>query len=287
MADPAAAIRTALADPGRFLGLVERNVEVKLIGPVLELLGWDPVRQILWGPQVQRHTEQGRQDVEADAFVADITEKRLRFVVEAKRWARPLDVKAIEQTLRYLDDVGAGRALLSNGGRWLVIDAGHHEPVVALRLSAGSSNAAVALLVEGLDPYLSPWSAPSTPLPSSGAVSSSSGDVEELADADPLIGELVSGIKALAAQRSHVVYLDSGPKGLLLRVHSTGRVIVPVNAADPLKPDLYSQELEALVADVDLRRSFESALRRLPRERTSEAVSLFLLALDAVLTDIR
>lgn len=76
MADPAAVIRFALDDPGRLLGVVERNVEAKLISPVLELLGWDPARQVLWGPQVQRHTPLGRQDVEADAFVADNRHER-------------------------------------------------------------------------------------------------------------------------------------------------------------------------------------------------------------------
>jgi sulfite reductase alpha subunit-like flavoprotein len=87
MADPAEIVVNTLREPGRLLGVVERNVDAKLIAPVLELLGWDPARQVLWGPQVQRRTDQGRQHVEADVFVADVADAQLRFVVEAKRWA--------------------------------------------------------------------------------------------------------------------------------------------------------------------------------------------------------
>ena len=140
------------------LGVVERNVEAKLISPVLEFLGWDPARQVLWGPQVQCVTAAGRQDVEADAFVADIADGRLRFVVEAKRWARPLDAKSIDQTLGYLADVATQRALLTNGSRWLVLDAGSRD-LVARSLPSPAGGAAVDDLVDALGPYLSPTTA--------------------------------------------------------------------------------------------------------------------------------
>ena len=281
MADPSAVIRQTLSDPGRLLGVVERNVEAKLIGPLLELLGWDPAGQVLWGPQVRRHTALGRQGVEADAFVADITQNRLRFIVEAKRWARPLDVQSIDQTLRYLDDVGAQRALLTNGIRWLVLDVGRREPLLAHVIAAGHTDDAIAALVQALATFLSPSTAPGSPLPAAGH-GTAAADVDQLAEDDHLVGQLVAGLRALAAEEAERIYIDAGPKGLLVRAHRNGHVIVPVNARDPLKPDLYSQELDALGVDVAVRGAYVVALRRLPRERTVEAVAAFLAALGAV-----
>jgi len=244
MADPAAIIREALTDPTRLLGLVERNVEAKLISPALELLGWHPARQVLWGPQVRRVMADRRQDVEADAFVADITDGILRFVVEAKRWTRPLDRKAVDQTLAYLADVGAHRALLTNGHRWLVLDAGSRDPLGSHTVGAVTiGGQAAADLVANLAPYLSPAAAPSSPLPPLGAATAGFADVSALADDDPLVGELVAGFRAIAAAHPDVVFVDAGPKGLLLRAANTNRVIAPINAVDPLKPDLYAMEL--------------------------------------------
>jgi hypothetical protein len=287
MADPAAVIRHALGDPGRLLGVVERNVEAKLISPVLELLGWDPARQVLWGPQVQRRTDLGRQAVEADAFVGDIEDERLRFIVEAKHWARPLDSKAVDQTLAYLDDVAAHRALLTNGGRWLVLDAGNREPVAAYTVtSVGDVDGVVIALVAALSPFLSPTTAPVSALPPS-RVATPAADVDQLAADEPLVGELVAGIKALAAEHAELIYVDEGAKGLLVKARRTGRVLAPVNAADPLKPDLYAQELETLGVSVGTRAVYIAALRRLPAERTPEAVAGFLTALASVVNELR
>jgi hypothetical protein len=286
MAQPAEVILSTLADPGRLLGVVERNVEAKLIAPVLELLGWDPARQVLWGPQVRRLTDGGRHDVEADVFVADVADSRLRFVVEAKRWARPLDAKSVDQTLGYLDDAGAHRALLTNGSRWLVLDAGSRDPVAARTLPAPGGATDVDDLVVALAPYLSPSTAPASPLPAIRAADTAAADVEQLAEDDPLVGELVAGLRALAREHAERIYLDAGPKGLLIRAQIGGRVIVPVNAADPLKPDLYAQELETQGVDRPVRGAYAAALRRLPADRTAEAVAAFLAALAAVIADL-
>lgn len=288
MADPAAVIRYTLDDPARLLGVVERNVEAKLIGPVLELLGWDPARQVLWGPQVQRRTELGHRDVEADAFVADIADARLRFIVEAKRWARALDTKAVDQTLGYLHDVGGQRALLTNGRQWLVLDVGRREPVRATTVASPLvAPGAVTELVAALAPFLSPATAPTSPLPPSRAATlAGAADVEQLASDDPLVGELVAGIRALATEHADLIYVDPGAKGLLVRAHRTGRVIVPVNASDPLKPDLYVGELEALDISAAARAPYVAALRRLPAVRTPEAVGVFLAALAVVVAEL-
>lgn len=203
----------------------------------------------------------------------------LRFVVEAKRWARPLDAKAIEQTLAYLADVGAQRALLTNGSRWLVLDAGKREPVVAHALAASSDlDLAVAALVAALAPFLSPSAAPTSALPAARVGSSAGADVDQIAEDDQLVGEFVAGIRALALEHAERIYVDAGPKGLLVRAHRTGRVIVPVNVADPLKPDLYVEELRALGVDDAVRGAYVAALRRLPSARTPASVTAFLAA---------
>src|SRR3954470_16448867 len=115
MSDPMRAIEAVLVDPGKYLGNVERNVETKLIGPVLELLGWDLVTDVLWGQSVRRSVATGRTVVEADALVVDLELNSLRFVVEAKRWGRALDQKARQQVSDYLTDLGGSRGLLTNG----------------------------------------------------------------------------------------------------------------------------------------------------------------------------
>lgn len=287
MADPAEVIANTLGDPGRLLGVVERNVEAKLVAPVLELLGWDPARQVLWGPQVQRRTELGRRDVEADVFVADVADGQLRFIVEAKRWARPLDTKSIDQTLGYLADVGARRALLTNGSRWLVLDAGGRDPIVAHTLTAdGDTAQGVANLVDAVAPFLSRGTAPSSPLPPARPAHAAAADVDQLADGDSLVGELVAGIRAVAGEHADRIYVDTGPKGLLVRAHRSGHVIVPINGGDPLKPDLYVQELETHGVAQQTRDAYTVALRRLPAERTAEAVAAFLAALAAVVSEL-
>jgi hypothetical protein len=189
MADPAEIIVDTLREPGRLLGVVERNVEAKLIAPVLELLGWDPARQVLWGPQVQRRTDLGHQHVEADVFVADVADAQLRFIVEAKRWARPLNTRSIDQSLGYLADVSARRALLTNGSRWLVLDAGGRDPIVAHTLTADCDAArGVANLIDALTPFLSPWTAPSSPLPPARTADGAAADLAVLAEEDALVG---------------------------------------------------------------------------------------------------
>jgi len=44
-------IARALSDPCA-LGVIERNVELKIVAPLLELLGWDSVLEVLWGFQI-------------------------------------------------------------------------------------------------------------------------------------------------------------------------------------------------------------------------------------------
>jgi hypothetical protein len=284
VADPLAVIRRTLEDPARLLGMVERNVEAKLISPVLELLGWDPARHVLWGPQVLRLTAEGRQVVEADAFVANIAQGRLRFLVEAKRWARPLDTRAIDQALAYLADVAARRALLTNGHRWFVLDAGSRDPLVAKTIE--SRDDGVRNLVAALNPFLSPATAPTSRLPPSRPATTASADLEELAASDPLVAELLAGIQAISAEHPDLIELDAGPKGLHLKAVRTGRALVPVNAADPLKPDLYTRELEALDISDSAREALAATLRRLPAERTPDAVTAFLAALATIVNEM-
>jgi predicted type IV restriction endonuclease len=136
MADPAALVQKVLSKPELFLGAAERNVEAKLIAPVLEMLGWDPVVDVMWGHSVRRHTETGTTVVEADALVADLAQNRMRFVVEAKRWRRVLDDVAVRQVHGYLHDLGAQRALLTSGETWFVIDMSSESAVATTALRA-------------------------------------------------------------------------------------------------------------------------------------------------------
>ncbi len=212
---------------------------------------------------------------------------QLRFIVEAKRWARPLDARSIDQSLSYLADLGARRALLTNGSRWLVLDAGGRDPIVAHTLTADYDVArGVANLIDALTPFLSPWTAPSSPLPPARTADGAAADVDVLAEEDALVGELVVGIRALAGEHADRIYVDTGPKGLLVRSHRNGHVIVPINAGDPLKPDLYVQELETHGVAQQTRDAYTAALRRLPAERTAEAVAAFLTALAAVVSEL-
>lgn len=164
--------------------------------------------------------------------------------------------------------------------------AGSRDPVVARSLPSPGDATAVDELVGALAPYLSPTTAPSSPLPAARAADTAAADVEQLAEDDPLVGELVAGLRALAREHAERIFLDSGPKGLLLRAHRGGRVIVPVNAADPLKTDLYAQELETQGVAPATRDAYVAALRRLPAERTAEAVAAFLAALAAVVSEL-
>jgi hypothetical protein len=104
------------------LGVVERNVEIKVVAPLLELLGWDPVLEIHWGFRIPVVLADGtRAKREADVVIADENQVYLVGEVKAARldgdpWA------AIMQLLNYMHALGAARGFITNGHTWLLIN---------------------------------------------------------------------------------------------------------------------------------------------------------------------
>jgi hypothetical protein len=108
-------IASVLSDPG-LIGGIERNLEQKLLRPVLEGIGWDPLVQLHWGVQI-RMDDTIR---EVDLLLADPA--RLYCVVEAKAWHRELGLQETTQTQRYCERLEAPFGLLTNGRQWRAWD---------------------------------------------------------------------------------------------------------------------------------------------------------------------
>ena len=113
-------IEACLAD-WRTLGAIERNVEIKIVAPLLELLGWDPVLEVNWGFQIPIAVVDGRRVTrEADVVIAD--EDSIYLVGEVKSQGTYSDPwAAIPQLLNYMHALGAERGFITNGSTWLIV----------------------------------------------------------------------------------------------------------------------------------------------------------------------
>jgi predicted type IV restriction endonuclease len=104
------------------LGTIERNVEIKIVAPLLELLGWDPTLEVNWGFQIPIAFINGRRVTrEADVVVADAGSIYLVGEVKAPGtygdpWA------AIPQLLNYMHSLGAERGFVTDGSTWLIVN---------------------------------------------------------------------------------------------------------------------------------------------------------------------
>ncbi len=85
----------------------EENVKVKLVVPILELLGYDPIRDF----DYERHVERGRPDIVL--LVGDSP----RLIVEAKGLDKDLEEHKV-QGLGYAGDAGIPWTVLTNGVQW-------------------------------------------------------------------------------------------------------------------------------------------------------------------------
>jgi hypothetical protein len=113
-------IEACLAD-WRALGAIERNVEIKIVAPLLELLGWDPVLEVNWGFQIPIAVVDGRRVTrEADVVIAD--EGGIYLVGEVKALGTYSDPwAAIPQLLNYMHALGAERGFVTDGHTWLIV----------------------------------------------------------------------------------------------------------------------------------------------------------------------
>lgn len=104
------------------LGTVERNVEIKVVAPLLELLGWDPALEVNWGFRIPIVFADGTYTKrEADVVIADQDNIYMVGEVKAARldgdpWA------AIMQLLNYMHALDAPRGFITNGHTWLLIN---------------------------------------------------------------------------------------------------------------------------------------------------------------------
>jgi len=223
-----------------------------------------PARQVLWGHKSNARPTPGRQDVEADVFVADVADDRLRFIIEAKRWERPLDMKAIDQTLRYLDDVAAHRALLTMAA------AGSFSMPAGVKPCAHTGSPqhwkrrrhqlVSALRAISLPSQCAGFSAASVPV-----ATPASADLDQLPRTTRWS---VTGCWIGRSPRAHrSIFVDAGRKVSSSKSsHRAGHR--PINAADPLKPDLYAHELETLGVSSRTRADYVAGAPTLAAQRT-------------------
>lgn len=90
----------------------ETEVEYRVLGPVMERLGWDVHTQIEWRRRVGASTKPGVVDISLHA--GDGTPKVL---LEAKKWDASLD-RYVEQLMRYAFQEAAPVVVLTNGREW-------------------------------------------------------------------------------------------------------------------------------------------------------------------------
>lgn len=107
----------------------EENIKVKIVAPILELLGYDPIRDL----DYERHVERGRPDIVV------LVDAKPFLIVEAKGLDKDLsDYKA--QGLGYARDAGIPWTILTNGVQWDLyktfiqhVATEDNEPVLTLR----------------------------------------------------------------------------------------------------------------------------------------------------------
>jgi hypothetical protein len=85
----------------------EENIKVKLVAPILQLLGYDPIHDF----DYERHVQRGRPDI------ALLVGGRPRLVVEAKGLDKDLEDFKV-QGLQYAADAGVPWTVLTNGVQW-------------------------------------------------------------------------------------------------------------------------------------------------------------------------
>ena len=90
----------------------ETEVEYRVLGPVIERLGWDMATQVDWRRRVGVSSKPGVVDIALHA------EDGVPLVlVEAKKWKAPLD-RYVDQLLRYAFAEAAPIVVLTNGCEW-------------------------------------------------------------------------------------------------------------------------------------------------------------------------
>lgn len=210
-----------------FLGRIERNVEFKIIAPVLAMLGWDPLEQTHWGFQIARVAygdPEKRSANEADVVVGD--RARVFLVGEAKRAGDVLELR-LPQIRANQQALGATRGFLTDGRRWLVLDL---DGVVVADIDLGDADNKIAALAPWLGRDAvdgSTWRYPAAwnvglslgRMPRTGASGLpptwNSDDYE-----DPIVRTLVAELSLLVADLSDVLVRDASERSLFVRARS-------------------------------------------------------------------
>lgn len=211
-----------LASP-ELLGGIERNVEFKVIAPVLELLGWDPVTETHWGFQIARSAfqdESKRAANEADVIVGDAA--GIYLVGEAKKAHDPLGLR-LPQVRANQRALAAPLAFLSSGLRWMILNrAGELTTDIA-------ATSAIQLLGE-LEPILGrdavergSWPADAWRVGLSLGRYAATGLTAELPSwdtdthRDPVVREITQQLLAVVAEYDDVLFKDQSMRSLFIR----------------------------------------------------------------------
>lgn len=108
------------------LGTSERNIEIKVILPMLCELSWEPTRDISWCFQIDRFTCKPPAEASLAADLALRDDIGLCAVGEIKYWdagQKEKDwAKAVAQARQYQLALAAPRAFISCGWRWTILD---------------------------------------------------------------------------------------------------------------------------------------------------------------------
>lgn len=138
-------------DPDGTVGENERNVEARVVVPILEALGWDLGRQVALSFHIPASIAMTAQPPVADIALAK-TPRQLAAVGEIKHWFRRDFPDAFEEQLRkYTTWLGAPLSFLTNGRQWVIYD-GNMKRLKEL----GGNEVSPAKLIEELEEYLSP-----------------------------------------------------------------------------------------------------------------------------------
>ena len=90
----------------------ETEVEYRILGPVMERLGWNMATQVDWRRRVGITSKPGVVDIALHSG-----DKTPLILLEAKKWAAPLD-RYVDQLLRYAFAEAAPIVVLTNGQEW-------------------------------------------------------------------------------------------------------------------------------------------------------------------------
>jgi hypothetical protein len=226
-------LERALTEP-RALGNIERNVEVKVVALVLELLGYDPVTEVQWAYQLPTIKDRGirsPKEVSREADVVVGTPNLVYTVGEVKAPdVNPISAK--EQLLGYMRTVGATRGFATNGHQWEIYERTRDSGAISVGVAniphigaySVRGPGSVAGLLPYLDRFLSRDNCPPQPWKNlRGSIRVRGQQIRwrratwDTADyPDPVAGTLAAGIARAGCDSRHGILLKSSTKTLYL-----------------------------------------------------------------------